>query len=1009
MRHRIVCLLFIALYGYGCSRSSSMETSSCARKLPEDATTRIALAGGETHCYAVPMKQGQNLTVAVDQHLVDVALTWRAPNGTTQTMDGRYGSSGDEWLWATAPSDGIYELVIQADIADAETSGYHLSVQPSAAQPSADDLDQWFAARALCGQTTVDRLRKHEALVALKRRLTQPHADTPPTPSASTNAFTALAWQTVADLAADLRDDPTQLDALMQASDFFGHSTDFANQCFTALDAAKVADRLGENQNAALLRQRAYAFSGSAAKPHIRARVRSHLAFDLMRKGRYQQALALMEESLAALKALDDHAGSARQLEELGMLRMRLADFQGATQDLNEAAALWQTLNFPRNMLLAKSELAWTHHFTGSHSLGISQMEDCIKGLSNDYPTWAVALNDRLGTLYLRNKDYASARDFYQKVLDSETVADDQKAATLLNIAKSHVEQDAWPKAEAFLKRALKHYKPNTNPLEYLSARMLQARCLVGQGQPEQAQDMAEKALNQLFHVRNGMQDAAVGLRFMGPRHHYLDFFLDLLWDLHQQQPLAGFDLKALQFFEMFQSHFLIQAHQNQTARRRLSPSDRAEAATLRAQRRVLTTRLIDLDHRTDAARHTRLNLAKVEAKERRLLENRVQPARAEAVSRASVTALARTDQAHLLVFHLGKTRSYLWLINETGITWHPLPNRDQLMQEINYFQELFQDEPGKKTQSLDETAAALGLALLKPLAPTLHNANADIPLRLIIVADDHLANLPFGALHIPNSGQPLITKAALSFQPSLTFSLLRRQSPPNRPQRNLLLMADPDYADQESALPELEPEVSCLQALVPEKYRTVRTKDAAALTEWRQLDVADYALIHIGGHGETPFDGGEYIPPQATENNVNPANKALLLAREQPGRRGHRLTLPEVQTLNLEAELVTLSACYSGVGDVSLGEGVFGLDEAFLGGGARRTLAALHRVDDTATRKLMCAFYPRLLRDKKPVDQALRQAQLSVRAQAGFADPRYWAGFALNGDPNAFSLPQKE
>lgn len=1010
MRHRFVCLIALALYSYGCSRSQSTDSLSCVRTLPEAGAALIALAGGESHCYAVPMVQGQGLTVQVDQHLVDVALIWRAPNGTTQTMDGRYGSSGDEWLWVTAPSDGTYELTIAADIADAETCGYRISVATSVGSPGKADLDQWRAARALCGQTTVDRQRKHEALVALKRKLTEPHTDTPPAPTPASNAFTALAWQTIADLAADLRDDTAQLEALIHASTFFGRSGDFANQCFSALDAAQVADRLGQNQKAVMLRQRAYTFSGSATKPHIRARVRSHLAFDLVHKGRYQQALALMEESLTALKALGDRAGSARQLEELGMLRMRLADFYGASQDLNEAAGLWQALNFPRNMLLAKSELAWTHDFNGNHALAVELMEDCIEGLNDIDPIWAVGLYDRLGTLHLRAKDYDLAREHYRMVLDNEAVAAYQKAATLHNIAKSYVEQGAWQEAEPFISQVFKYYHPEQNPLEYLSARMFQARCLVGQGQPEQAQEIAEQALTQLFQVRDGMHNAAVGLRFMGPRHHYLDFFLDLLWDLHQQNPSAGLDLKALQFFEMFQSHFLIQAHQNQQARRQIAPSDRDEAAALREQRRSLTAHLIELDHRSDAARKTRLALIKLEEAERRLLTDEQPAAARPAVTQAAVTALARDEKAHLLVFHLGEKRSYLWFINATGISWRSLPNRGELMVEIAFFQELFQAPAGFRPQSLEDTAAALGRQLLAPLADVLNKAGTDAPLRLVVIADDFLANLPIAALTIPDSNQPLITRAALSFQPSLTFAMLRRQSPPNQPRRHLLLIADPEYGGRLPALDQIEPESACLQKLVKEQHRTVRTKDAAGLAEWRQIDVGSHAIIHIAGHGDTPFEGGAVLPPQPKGNRVDPSAKALLLARSAGDpQQAQRLTLPEVQTLDLECELVTLSACYSGVGDVSLGEGVFGLDEAFLGGGARRTLAALHAVDDEATRLLMCAFYPLVLVEKKAVDQALREAQLSVRSQPGFADPRFWAGFALSGDAKAFRLPQQD
>jgi CHAT domain-containing protein len=129
-------------------------------------------------------------------------------------------------------------------------------------------------------------------------------------------------------------------------------------------------------------------------------------------------------------------------------------------------------------------------------------------------------------------------------------------------------------------------------------------------------------------------------------------------------------------------------------------------------------------------------------------------------------------------------------------------------------------------------------------------------------------------------------------------------------------------------------------------------------------------------------------------------------------------LTGEEVAELDLgKTELVVLSACETGIGESSRGEGVFGLQRAFAMAGARSVIASLWQVDDAATRTLMAEFYRNLWQRRLPKLEALRQAQLTMlkhydprnRRIRGLeldndsvirnADPFHWAAFVLSGD----------
>jgi CHAT domain-containing protein len=118
------------------------------------------------------------------------------------------------------------------------------------------------------------------------------------------------------------------------------------------------------------------------------------------------------------------------------------------------------------------------------------------------------------------------------------------------------------------------------------------------------------------------------------------------------------------------------------------------------------------------------------------------------------------------------------------------------------------------------------------------------------------------------------------------------------------------------------------------------------------------------------------------------------------------RLTVQEIlQEWKLDADLVTLSACETGLGQDVQGEGLVGFAHAFLQAGARSLLVSLWKVDDKATSLLMTRFYGNLWQEKMPKAAALREAKQWLR---GYEDepghrpydhPYFWSAFILIGD----------
>jgi CHAT domain-containing protein len=115
-------------------------------------------------------------------------------------------------------------------------------------------------------------------------------------------------------------------------------------------------------------------------------------------------------------------------------------------------------------------------------------------------------------------------------------------------------------------------------------------------------------------------------------------------------------------------------------------------------------------------------------------------------------------------------------------------------------------------------------------------------------------------------------------------------------------------------------------------------------------------------------------------------------------------LTVGEVvDSLSLSGiELVTLSACMTGLGNLNEAEGTVGFQRALLAKGVRSALVSLWSVPSRATSMLMEQFYRHWIGDENGPgkSEALRRAQEYVRSQEEFRDPRYWAGFQLVGAP---------
>ena len=157
---------------------------------------------------------------------------------------------------------------------------------------------------------------------------------------------------------------------------------------------------------------------------------------------------------------------------------------------------------------------------------------------------------------------------------------------------------------------------------------------------------------------------------------------------------------------------------------------------------------------------------------------------------------------------------------------------------------------------------------------------------------------------------------------------------------------------------------------------------------------------MHLATHGFFLTDEGGGDSAGGAENPLLRSGLALAGANKlASGNEDGVLTALEASGLDLwGTRLVVLSACETGVGKVSNGDGVYGLRRALVIAGAESLVMTLWQVDDLATRDLMSGYYKKLVAGGGR-SAALREIQLELQKQPKYAHPYFWASFVPAGD----------
>jgi CHAT domain-containing protein len=346
------------------------------------------------------------------------------------------------------------------------------------------------------------------------------------------------------------------------------------------------------------------------------------------------------------------------------------------------------------------------------------------------------------------------------------------------------------------------------------------------------------------------------------------------------------------------------------------------------------------------------------------------------------------------------------------------------------------------RSASFQSLARELYRRAVQPLLPVLGPRH-----RLLLAPDGQLSLVPFDVLH--DGGQFLIDTHDITYLTSGKDLLPRVDGPQGADA--VVVLADPDFTAPARALPAPEPVTPGMAERSPEleHFFSTLSRDVAAYavplpgtrreaeaiqrllprarvflgaeaTKERLLGLPTPGILHLATHGfllgdlSTATDaravaqfgtlGEAAVPPRASDPLLR---SGLLLAgasTQAASPDSALVTALELAGLNLwGTQLVVLSACDTGRGDIKLGQGVYGLRRAFVVAGAETVVMSLWKVNDETTRELMEAYYRNLLAGQGR-GTALREAMRWLRSTR--PHPHHWAPFIALGQDTPLHPP---
>jgi CHAT domain-containing protein/tetratricopeptide (TPR) repeat protein len=813
----------------------------------------------------------------------------------------------------------------------------------------------------------------------------------------------------------------------------------------------------GENEQALKYYQDALAIWRETKDVRREAEALNNIGLLYLSTNEAQKALDALMQAQTAAHTAGDPKNEAQAFNGLGLFYNSVGNFQQALKYQELALSLWRKAGDKEGEAQTLSHISSIYSVlneTGKAAETLGRVSPLTEGLDEAGIEALKSFNQ--GVIYFARDEYQKAIDAFNHTLAAARAIKRDKIVSyvtvLIGICYYLLDEN---------QKALEQFRSALPDLREVGNRNFEAVALAGiaiverdLGHFAEAKTQIEAALRIVESLRNDVVGQEFRISFFASMQSYFDLYIDILMELHKRQPAAGHDGEAFRVSERGRARSLLEILNEAKAdiRQGVDPVllkrdwDLRRQLNVRAQQQQM--RMFggaDTEKQMQAAANEiqslTTELEQVEAEIRQKSPAYAALTQPQPLTLKEIQEQVLDADTLLLEYALGNDRSFLWAVNTTGIVSYELPEREEIDAAARKVYELLNartQEVGGETSAQRQqriaradaeypaAAARLSEMVLAPAARQLGNR------RLLIVAHGPLQYVPFGALPDPTAGStpsaPLILKHEIvSGLSASTLALLRRETEgrPAAP-KGVAVLADPVFSADDERLrrsprgaPRRRPARRAQTARNVEHDRPADTggaprikrlpytrqeaeeilKVAAPEESIRALDFAAnrrfvtgpqlsrYRYLHFATHGFV--------------NSEHPELSGIVLSMvdEKGAPQDGFLRAHEIYNLKLNAELVVLSACQTGLGKEVTGEGVLGLTRGFMYAGAPRVVVSLWSVSDRATAELMSRFYRGMLKEKMRPAAALRAAQIEMLQQERWRAPFYWAAFTLHGE----------
>jgi CHAT domain-containing protein/predicted negative regulator of RcsB-dependent stress response len=770
-------------------------------------------------------------------------------------------------------------------------------------------------------------------------------------------------------------------------------------------------------------------------------------------KGDFDSALAYYDRALKAYEELEDRGRMARVMLGIASVQTTRGQYSLAISTLHKALAEFEAVGDRKNKSIALNNLGTTYYYLKNHA---QAAEYYLKALAQyeeiqDERTMASVLGN-LGNIQVSQGDFASARNYYERSLAlHQKIGNKRSAAIILNcIGEALLLQGRPDEAIDYIQKSLK-IKEEIGAKDSIVFSLNDiANAYYARGDFEKAMEHAGRAaaialqigyqeqfqrarttqgrvhfvLNQPREARQAFDDAitsAESLRKSAPgsEREQQIFFEELVLPYHEMVSLLvaqNNPAEALVYAERAKARVLLDVlHGGRVdITKTMSEREREQENGLRAKLNSLNTQLRS-ESQANRAEQSRIEDLKAKLGKARLAyesfqselyaahpDLQIKRGEARPLDLEQASQLLTDTNTALLEYTVADDKSFLFVLTRpTGnfpvdLRVYTIPvKRKQLASLVEQFRQTL----ATRDPEFRKPALQLYDLLLKPASAQLLGKTS-----IVIAPDDRLWELPFQAL-MPNPNRHLLEESAISYAPSLTvlremMAQLGKRNDSSRTTAELLALGNPALGNQTvervkltlrdeklDPLPQAEREVKSLASLYGAAHSRVYV-GGEAREEIAKSEASKFRVLHFATHGIL--------------NDASPMYSNLVLTQGSASEDG-LLEAWELMNMDLQADLVVLSACETARGRVGAGEGVIGLSWALFVAGSPTTVVSQWKVSSASTAQLMLEFHKNLKTatgqaSKATKAGALRAAAIKLMKTSEYRHPFHWAGFIVVG-----------